>query len=229
MTISIRSVVCTCCAFSFLGLATIAESAPLSVLSYTYSAGNNPASNSNTNSAYQDNGDSPGTGFDNTELTDGLFPTVGVGTTFLDNRWVGTQNSTDDLQPQPEITFDFGAKYQLNNFTVIYDVDHSPNIFAPDNVSVSFSNDGVLYSTPVSLTGFDDSSSSQITVSTTLNFPANSIGRYARLAFYNDEEWTFIAEISFDGEEPPPIPEPSSMFLLGCGVLGLVQVTKRKK
>ena len=144
MSISIRSIVCACCTFLLLGLATIAHSAPISVLSYTYSSGNNPAANTNTNSAYQDNGASPGTGFANTELIDGLYPTIGVGTAFTDNRWVGTQNTTDDFQPQPEITFDLGANFLLNNFTVIYDVDHSPQIYAPDKVDVSFSEDGIL-------------------------------------------------------------------------------------
>lgn len=204
-----------------------AWTAPITVQSYVYSPGNNPVSNTNTNSAYQDNGATPGTGFSNTELTDGLYPTIGVGTTFTDNRWVGVQNTVDDFAPQPEITFDFGSKFNLNNFTVIYDVDNGPAIHAPDSVSVSYSDDNVIYSAPVSLTGFDNTGST-ITRSTTFSFPTNALGQFARLAFYNDQEWTFLAEVSFDGEPFVPAPEPSAFLLLSLGALGLVRKTRRR-
>jgi hypothetical protein len=201
------------------------QAAPLTVTSYAY----NPAFHQ-ADPAYLDNGATPGTGIPNTELIDGLYPTIGVGTHYTDARWVGVANNGDDGQPQPEITFNLGAIYEVSSMTLIYDVDHGPQIFAPDSVSVSYSVDNILYSTPVSLTGFDDTGSAQITRTATFNLPPGFIGQYAKLSFYNNQPWTFLAEVSFDGQvPPPPAPEPSSLLLLGLGALGMVKVARRRK
>lgn len=202
-----------------------AHAAPITVNSYAYNASYHVA-----DPAYLDNGAAPGTGTPNTELIDGQYPTIGVGTGYTDTRWVGVYNPGDDGQPQPEIIFNLGNIYELSSMTIIYDVDHGPQIFAADSVGVSYSVDNITFSTPVVLTGFDDLGNSTITRSTTFSMPSNFIGQYAKLSFYNDQPWTFLAEISFDGQlPPPPAPEPSTMLLLGLGMLGMVKATRRRK
>ena len=68
-------------------------------------------------------------------------------------------------------------------------------IYAPDSAVVSFSNDGSTYSGDTETWGFDGYSTSG--QAGTHIVEVDKEARFVRVAFYNDESWTFISDVSF--------------------------------
>jgi len=163
--------------------------------------------------SYQDTGTA--------ELTDGV---VGTGA-WNDPAWVGIRDPLglhrDDGQPQPLIEFDLGTILALDAVTIDYLVDHDGGIYAPDLVTLLASADGLSYTQVAVNMGFDDSADPAGAVngavrSLTIDFPDVN-ARFMRLDFRNDDEWTFLSEVTFQ-----QIPEPATLLLLAAGALGLV-------
>ena len=137
----------------------------------------------------------------------------------------GTMWLTDQNNPAPEITFDFGSVQPVGNLTLWNYNEVLPNDPSRDaellgrginEVDILVSNDNITY-TPLLTHNFAIAPGDG-----TVNFgefvPLNTNSRYVRLDVQsnhgNAEGFTGISEIAFG-----PIPEPSTGLLLGvCGV-----------
>jgi len=214
-------------------LSQYAAAAPIAVSSYAYdTSGWLPHSNA----AYTDNGynisdQSPTP----TELTNGVLGTT-VPSPFSDSQWVGIgpDNDADDGLVQPGLTFDLGTLYELDSLSIHYLSDHPSNgsgVRAPDSVDISFSEDGITYSTPITFTGFLNQEAPFVgTLAFTANVDLTGFsGRFARLEFLNDSPWTFLSEIQFEGNVSQVIPEPSTLVLLGLGLSLMLRKHRRHR
>ncbi|NQT13597.1 MAG: LamG domain-containing protein [Planctomycetes bacterium] len=159
----------------------------------------------------------------NVKLTDGVLGT----TAFDDGTWVafrdplGFQN--DNGQPQPQVDFDLGGVFMLGLLQVDYLVSHTPSLFEPDSVDIEYYGDPGFTTLlgSATATGFVDVDGKQ-------RFEV-ALGlveaQYVRLQFYNDQEWTWLGEITFF----QAIPEPTSLSLLGLGGLALLRRRRRSR
>lgn len=212
-------------------LSQYAMAAPIAVSSYAYdTAGWLPHSNAN----YQDNGYYAGDQSPTpTELTNGVLGTVP--SPFSDPEWVGIgpDQVPDDGLVQPGLTFDLGTFYNLSSLSIHYLSDNpsesGSGVRAPDSVDISFSDDGTTFTTPFTFSGFlnqDVAFGPPLAFTALIDVTGNS-GQFARLEFFNDAPWTFLSEIEFEGEVPF-IPEPSSLTLIGLGIIGLGRYRRRR-
>lgn len=173
-------------------------------VTYTYG----PFLSSQPSPAYPDTG--------GTELTD-----ITLGPGWGDSAFVGFADPSgfngDDGNPHPQVNFDLHGLYWVGRVRIDYAVGHGAGIDAPDRVDVLIYGDAgftnLLQST--SHAGFTDVDGVR---SLTIDFPFVH-ARYVRLNFFNDQEWTFLSEVTFFER----VPEPSSFALLACAALtGLV-------
>jgi len=154
-----------------------------------------------------------------------------------DAGYVPVDAGFDSQVSQPQLTFDFGGLYSLDSMTIYYMVDYPPgtayaNIRAPDEVTISFSADGVAgpFGGAFVETGFDDSPEGDLTPGggQTRSLTVDLGGATAdalRLDFRNDGEWTGFSEFTFEGTV---VPEPGTM-VLGClGFLGLLAANRKR-
>ena len=197
---------------SFTGELAPGAIPPVTVSSYVYDGTGQGAAPSNF----------PDTA--NTELTNGVLP---VSTDFNDPQWVGFRDDPpDDGTSNPQVTFDLGQGYFLGDVEIAYlhsTTQASGTITAPEEVLISVSGDGSVFSTPVSFTGFDSSAGDQIRFA--LFDLSGMTGRYVRLDFRNTSQWTFLAEVSFTAS----VPEPSSVLLFSLGLIGLVPLARCRR
>jgi len=172
------------------------------ITQYTYSA----YPNAHTD-YYNDEGKDPdenGT-WDNPvgDLTDGLF----VGSIAPDDSSVGWQSGT-----RVDIDFTFDRERIIDRVLIDYNVYLSFGNDAPDDMQLSFSTDGVSYSTPVTYTGFTGTGLQNMLA---LDIP-NQYARYARLRFdggtANGGSKYLIDEVTFTA-----VPEPATLALFGIG------------
>jgi hypothetical protein len=189
------------------------------IVSYAYD-GSGAGAIPSTSPAFPDTG--------GTELINGLFPAT---TNFNDVQWVGFQDpDPDDGTSHPRITFNLGTIQDLASATISYlhsTTQAGGTITAPDSVLVSFSNDGSLFTTPISFSSQFDSSAGDDIRSATLDLTGNS-GRFVRLDFRNASPWTFLTEVSFNAVAVA-VPEATSLALWGwiCFTLPLIMVYRR--
>ena len=203
---------------SLTGELAAGAASPVDVSSYAYDGAGQGA----TPSSFPDTGTA--------ELTNGVFPGT---TAFGDGQWVGFRDDpADDGTAHPQVTFDLGEVLFLSDVEIAYlhsTTQAGGSITAPEEVLVSVSDDGSVFSTPVSLGGFDHSAGDEIRLAL-LDLPGLS-GRYARLEFLNSSQWTFLAEVSFTSTAPAAteIPEPASVALVGLAVAGLGAYARRRR
>jgi hypothetical protein len=193
-----RSVV-TIAAMMALGVAATAPAATITSFTYAYSANGYTPSGS-----YPDS-----TGV---ELNDDAA--AGLQAYYGDAGWVGTTNSPakSGSQAQPQIDLTFDQVYNFTNLTITYlNYISGGGIYPPSRVDLSFSDLGVVFSSPQSFTGFGNTSPAVMTNSIDLT---GYSGRYIRAEFYGENgPWVFLSELDFTGA----VPEPSSVALLGLG------------
>src|ERR1043166_9292132 len=137
-----------------------------------------------------------------TLLTDG-----NLGTTDWRSGYAGSQEPNSQGNSgrfQPRVIFDLGNLATVRSVTIPYMVDQSAGIYAPDQVTVSFSTNGPggVFGGAVISTAFDDSPDGNPTTyfgarrSLTIDL-GGTWANAVRLDFLNDREWTFLSEVSF--------------------------------
>ena len=117
---------------------------------------------------------------------------------FFHPGWVGFRDPADDGLPHPGITFDLGGVYLLEGIHVTYLGGNVAKINSPDEVRVSFSEDGITFTDPAdaSFTPFSPATG-DLRVEEAILDVLGSRGRYVKLDFYNDGMWTFLGEVGF--------------------------------
>lgn len=168
------------------------------ISSYQYD-GTGQAAIPSTSPAYPDSG--------GIELINNVLP---ASTAYTDTQWVGFQDTApDDGTSHPQVTFQLAETVDLTKIQIVYlhsTTQAGGSITAPEQVLVSFSTNGVDYSTPLSFTSeFNHTAGDQIRTAI-LNLNSNRASS-VRLDFRNTSPWTFLAEVKFDvaHEHLPPI------------------------
>jgi hypothetical protein len=162
-----------------------------------------------------------------TKLTDGVFGSSNID----DGKWVAFRDplgyGQDNGQPQPQIDFSFGLKgLRITDVQVQYLRAAAPAIYEPDSMVVEFYQDPgftQLVAT-YTITGF---SGVDGVYWKTYSFTSPVYAEYARVKFYNDQEWTWLGEVMFFGS----VPEPSTwaLLILGAMSLGAARLFSRRK
>ncbi|HUR45081.1 MAG TPA: CotH kinase family protein, partial [Candidatus Saccharimonadales bacterium] len=139
-----------------------------------------------------------------TLLTDGNLGTSDWRTGYAGSQEPNSQGNSGRFQPR--VTFDLGNLTMVRSVTITYMADQSAGIYAPDQVAVSFSTNGMggVFSGAVISTAFDDSPDGNPTTyfgarrTLTIDL-GGALANAVRLDFLNDREWTFLSEVSFTG------------------------------
>jgi hypothetical protein len=174
------------------------------------------------NSSYPDNGYYTGnTGPTPLELRNGVI----ASNAYPDAQWVGVLDSPDTGAIQPRLTFDLGSSFFVSTVQIWYLAHASVAVHAPDFVNAYFSSDGISFSGPQLLTPFANPAG-PVVLSPIFSLSGGA-SRFVRLDFFNDQQWTFLTEIQFEGIQA--IPEPSTLGLLGLGLVGLAIRNRRRR
>ncbi len=133
---------------------------------------------------------------DGIQLADGIIGSTGTNA-FGTGEWVGFQNTGAN------IVFDLGELTTLDSVFIDYCVQQKSGIYAPDTVTVEFSDDGTTFSGSIlsdAFNDFDPSATAEIGRTwarrLVLDLEGND-AQYVRLTFTNDQEWTFLGEVQF--------------------------------
>ncbi|MFT5108333.1 MAG: hypothetical protein ACI9UA_003977, partial [Pseudoalteromonas tetraodonis] len=173
-----------------------ATTGPIAVASYVYgaNAASQPQPTSWQNGTISDVG--------NVKLSDGQLATG----SWNDGTHVGFRNDTDDGNPQPRVTFDLGGLYDVSTIEVF-----SNTAFAAlDSVEVATSTDGTNFDPPTSSTLSFSSVSGDLTRAT-LDVSALGDATHYRLDFFENQQWSMINEIQFNGGPGGPDLTPPTL------------------
>ena len=153
-------------------------------------------------------------------------PTAASGELHNQSTHVWLEQSLDAL----ELVFDFGVEYDLstlhfwNYHTESFDVDNIAfTFFNAANVQV-----GALNAAPA-LGGGGSDAIPIFAENYALNFPSNV--RYVTAVLTGSNSEVDFNNIGFTAElsDPPPVPEPASLTLLGLGLSGVVMMRRRMR
>lgn len=125
---------------------------------------------------------------DGGELVDGLAPVGDV----WNNGWSNYLVPDGNLV----ITFNLNDSVVLSSINLSYMVYDAWTSYAPDSVTYSFSNDGVTFSNPVTITGLDNSNWEHTEAA---NIPGGITAKYvkAELALNSLGDWIRLSEFTF--------------------------------
>ena len=178
----------------FLALALavhgVSQAAPVAVSSYTYDT-------TQPTAAYGPWGDAG-----NVKLTDSVIPSP---SNYGDAGHIGFYATL----PNPQITLDLGASYDLATLKLSYWADGTATFFGPrndlgDRLLISVSNDSMSYSTPVSYSPFTGPLSQEVTSSMDVR---GKSGRYIRLLVQSHADpagvqWLWLSEVAVSSTAP---------------------------
>ena len=135
-------------------------------------------------------------------MTDGVIPSPG---NYSDAGHVGFYATL----PNPRITLDLGASYDLATVKLSYWADGTATYFGPrndlgDRLLISVSNDNISYSTPVSYSPFTGPLGQEVTSSMDVT---GKSGRYVRLLVQCHTEpagvqWIWLSEVAVTSTAP---------------------------
>ena len=143
--------------------------------SYTYDATNIPA---DTGVLYTDPYE--------IKLMDGAVGYITTNASFQQQGWVWFDNAAGTAYNNVILYADYGSVKEFSNLSLNYASDSNSvsegKLWAPSSVSLSFSNDGVTYGTPVSLTSWYQGTTTDATYGVTdaKTFASHS-GRYVKI------------------------------------------------
>lgn len=153
-------------------------------------------------------------------LTNGVIPTtdwfVGSNSAGWIGWSIGEPNGTN-----PTVTFNFAGSPTVNSVSIWYDnALGNGGVTEPGSVSI----DGTNYAfTPDSVEGPQNFTVSGLDLT----------GSSASLQFFQGaEEWIMIGQVTFNGTVgggPPAIPEPTTIFLMGGGLLAASLALRRRR
>ena len=143
--------------------------------SYTYDSTNIPA---DTTVLYTDPYQ--------TKLMDGAVGYITTDASFQQADWVWFDNAAGTAYNNVILYADYGSVKEFSNLSLNYASDANSvsagKLWAPSSVSLSFSNDGVTYGTPVSLTGWYQGTTTADTYGVTdAKTFASHTGRYVKI------------------------------------------------
>ncbi len=199
------------------GIATpLAFPTEIEVVEYTYSVTPNAHSD-----FYKDEGKDPNEDgiVDNPtgDLTDGPFFTDG-GSVAPDDGTVGWLGTT-----AVDLIFDFGSVQPVNWIDIGYSVYTGSGNYAPDDVQIAYSIDGVNYSPFTTYTGFDGLELRNDLLINVPDFRASHV--MLRFDGANSPGPKFILDqVSF-----LQIPEPGSAVLAVVGLIGLLLCSRKRR
>jgi hypothetical protein len=156
-----------------------------------------------------------------TKLTDAVLGS----SSFDDGKWVAFRDpfgfGGDNGQPQPQIDFDLGSVQAVDAMRIDYLAAHGAGIFEPDSVEISFYRDSAFGDLVRTVTGAGFATTDGV-FANTIDWPSVVEARYVRLKVYNDQEWTWLDEVTFFAA-----PEPGTWVLMLLGGMGLVAWRRR--
>jgi hypothetical protein len=200
----------TLAAVAGLALTATSANAALTVTSYTYDAAGVPIGGGQA--ALLDAG--------NLKLTDGVYPI----SAWSDGTNVGFKDGTaaQKLVGKPSVTFDLGGTVALTTVDIWTEEQFRDS---GESVTISSSTDGSTWSaTTVATTLNWVDQGATYGDKVTIDVSALSDGRYFKMVFVEDGQWTMLTEIDFEGAA---VPEPTTTALLGLG--GLALIMRRRK
>jgi hypothetical protein len=119
------------------------------------------------------------------ELIDGLTPDY-----IYDPGWSDYSVPDSNLV----ITFNLNNSINLSCINLSYLVQDAWVVYAPASVTYSFSNDGVNFSNPVTITGFNNSDGAHTEAA---NFPGGITAKYVKAELKPNGAWLRLSEIKF--------------------------------
>lgn len=131
------------------------------------------------------------------QLLDGLTGTSNWQANLGNGRayeWIGWDNfGTITLD------FQFPAARSFSSITIGYAIDSVSSITQPDQIAVSFSSEGTVYSTPINyIKGIDYKAKTQKSrYEVILTLPTAATGNFVKIAITYPSWWLFLDEISF--------------------------------
>lgn len=154
------------------------------------------------------------------ELTDGVTSSTDWNVAGNPEPWVGWDNGQPN-GTNPTVTFNFASTVTINSVSVWFDNTLGyGEVGAPGTILV----DGVPYTPSQSTYG------AQGFLISGLSITGNSVNVQFDQSANPTDHWIMIGEVSFNGSSsPPPVPEPSALFLTGSGLLGFLATRFRTR